>query len=267
MSIPEIITESPKWTDIVSALSSAIGVPLVLWTLYKLMKLYRRVYFHTTDIIEAKRIKKIFVVDDITILPNVPKVSNASPLVKDKDELKLIFISRIRDNKNLLLALESLAECEGDIVFDIFGPVEDDAYWKKCQLAMEALPKNIVIKYKGVVAPTDISTVMRQYHALLLPTKTENFGHVIVEAMQSGLIPIISDQTPWVNLEENSAGWSLDLTDINGFIKAMDTLYEMDSEKYTKLSGSTIKYITDKLNIEDLKLKYIDMLEKVIKGK
>lgn len=38
MCIQEVITESPKWTDIVSAISSAIGVPLVLWTLYKLMK-------------------------------------------------------------------------------------------------------------------------------------------------------------------------------------------------------------------------------------
>ncbi|WP_241309075.1 hypothetical protein [Chryseobacterium arthrosphaerae] len=37
MYLQEIITESPKWTDVVSALSSAIGVPLVLWTLYKLM--------------------------------------------------------------------------------------------------------------------------------------------------------------------------------------------------------------------------------------
>lgn len=37
MCLQEVISESPKWTDIVSALSSAIGVPLVLWTLYKLM--------------------------------------------------------------------------------------------------------------------------------------------------------------------------------------------------------------------------------------
>jgi len=37
MDLQEIIKESPKWTDVVSALSSAIGVPLVIWTLYKLM--------------------------------------------------------------------------------------------------------------------------------------------------------------------------------------------------------------------------------------
>jgi hypothetical protein len=38
MCVQEIASEAPKWTDIVSAISAAIGVPLVLFTLYKLMK-------------------------------------------------------------------------------------------------------------------------------------------------------------------------------------------------------------------------------------
>lgn len=38
MCIQEIASEAPKWTGIVSAISSAIGVPLVLFTLYKLMR-------------------------------------------------------------------------------------------------------------------------------------------------------------------------------------------------------------------------------------
>jgi hypothetical protein len=37
MCIQEIVSEAPKWTDTVSAISAAIGVPLVLFTLYKLM--------------------------------------------------------------------------------------------------------------------------------------------------------------------------------------------------------------------------------------
>ena len=38
MCVQEIAAEVPKWTDVVSAISAAIGVPLVLFTLYKLMK-------------------------------------------------------------------------------------------------------------------------------------------------------------------------------------------------------------------------------------
>ncbi len=38
MLLLNFIAETPKWTDVVSALSALIGVPLVLYTLYKLMK-------------------------------------------------------------------------------------------------------------------------------------------------------------------------------------------------------------------------------------
>jgi glycosyltransferase involved in cell wall biosynthesis len=227
------------------------------------MKIYNKVYFHATDKIEYDRIKIMFGAEDnISILPNVPKVSDATPLTKNKDELKLIFISRIRDNKNLLLALKALSSCNGNMIFDIYGPIEDQEYWEKCQTTMEQLPKNIQIAYKGVVSPTEISKVMRQYHALLLPTKTENFGHVIVEAMQSGVVPIIGDQTPWVNLEEHHAGWDLDLKDIESFTNVINTLYEMDSEEYANLSKSTISFITEKLNMDELKLKYVELFEK-----
>jgi len=239
----------------------------VYLTVYKLMKMYKKVYFHVTDKIEYDRTKQMFGVDNISTLPNVPKVSNEEPLSKDKNELKLIFISRIRDNKNLLLALQALAKGQGNIIFDIYGPIEDNAYWEKCQVAMKELPNHVVTEYKGIVEPTEISNVMRKYHALLLPTKTENFGHVIVEAMQSGIIPIISDQTPWVELEKHGAGWSLDLKDIESFTKAINALYVMDEKKYSNLSESTIQYINGKLDINELKEKYIELFNKMLKFK
>lgn len=242
----------------------------VYLTVYKLMKVYKQVSFHATDKIEHDRIKNMFKVDDISTLPNVPKVSDKAPLYKGKNELRIIFISRIRDNKNLLLALQALFVCKGNLIFDIYGPIEDQSYWRKCQLIMGKLPKNIITEYKGIVSPTEVPAVMRKYHALLLPTKTENFGHVIVEAMQSGVVPIISDQTPWIKLAEYKAGWSLDLKDVNEFTKVINILYKMDSETYLNLSKNTMKFINKKLNINELKQKYILFLVKILnfnKGK
>ena len=242
----------------------------VYLTVYKLMKVYKQVSFHATDKIEHDRIKNMFKVDDISTLPNVPKVSDKTPLYKGKNELKIIFISRIRDKKNLLLALQALFVCKGNLIFDIYGPIEDQSYWRKCQLIMGKLPKNIITEYKGIVSPTEVPAVMRKYHALLLPTKTENFGHVIVEAMQSGVVPIISDQTPWIKLAEYKAGWSLDLKDVNEFTKVINILYKMDSETYLNLSKNTMKFINKKLNINELKQKYILFLVKILnfnKGK
>lgn len=230
----------------------------------KLINFYNKVHFHATDKIEFDCINNMISTDNISILPNVPKISDGTPLSKEKNELKLIFISRISIKKNLLFALDSLSSCEFNVTFDIYGPIEDAAYWKKCQLAIEALPKNIITEYKGIVTPTNISSVMRKYHALLLPTKTENYGHVIVEAMQSGVVPIISDQTPWVELSKHKAGWDLNLEKIEDFTKIINILYKMGSAEYSNLSRNTIEYINERLDIDELKQNYIDFFNKVL---
>jgi len=237
----------------------------VYLSIYKIMKLQKKIYFHVTDKIEYDRVKQMFSTNNISILSNIANISDNKPLSKNRDELKLIFISRIRDNKNLFLALKALSLCKGDIIFDIYGPIEDKNYWEKCKVLIEELPKNIIVKYHGVVHPSEILNVMQKYHALLLPTKTENFGHVIVEAMQLGLVPIISNKTPWIKLSEHKAGWDLDLSDFNEFSKVIDFLYKMDVEEYSTMSKNTMEYIRAKLNIDALKQKYIKLFTK--KGK
>jgi hypothetical protein len=42
---------------------------------------------------------------------------------------------------------------------------------------------------------------LAEYDLFLFPTLGENYGHVISEALASGCPVVISDQTPWRNLE------------------------------------------------------------------
>ena len=49
------------------------------------------------------------------------------------------------------------------------------------------------------------------YDAFLFPTFSENYGHVIVEALSVGTLVIISDRTPWNDVEESGVGWAIAL--------------------------------------------------------
>jgi glycosyltransferase involved in cell wall biosynthesis len=233
--------------------------------IYKLLGLYKNIHFHSTDAIETSSIKNMFNIDAITQLQNAVKIEKFEPLIKDKNELKIIFVSRISRKKNLHYALNLLKSIKYNIEFDIYGPKEDMEYWKECQKIIENLPKNIRVTYKGSLAQNEIINKMREYHAFLFPTLSENFGHVIVEAMQAGLVPIISDQTPWINLEEKNAGWDISLSDDAKYIKIIEKLYDITSEEYTKLSLAIMEYISDKLDIDKLRLDYIDFFNNVIK--
>jgi glycosyltransferase involved in cell wall biosynthesis len=41
----------------------------------------------------------------------------------------------------------------------------------------------------------------------LLPSRSENFGLVIAEALASGVPALVTDTTPWSDLTPNRAGW------------------------------------------------------------
>jgi len=232
--------------------------------IYKLLGLYKKIYFHSTDIIETKCIQNIFNIDNITQLQNAVKISKFEPLAKKENNLKIIFVSRISKKKNLHYALNLFKDFKYNIVFDIYGPKEDADYWDECQHIVDTLPENISVSYKGSLAQNKIVEKMREYHAFLFPTLSENFGHVIVEAMQAGLVPLISDQTPWLNLDNINAGWDIPLNKDRLYIEALEELYTMNNKSYTKKSLDVMRYIHKELDIDKLKRDYKNFFNQTI---
>src|SRR5690554_6888758 len=73
-----------------------------------------------------------------------------------------------------------------------------------------------------------IPDLLKDYHAVFLPSRGENFGHVILESFMAGRPVVISDQTPWRNLEEKQAGWDLPLAEIKQFSNVITELANMN---------------------------------------
>ncbi|MFL2495293.1 MAG: glycosyltransferase family 4 protein [Porticoccaceae bacterium] len=232
---------------------------------FKILGLYKNLIFHSTDSIETRSLGEIFSIDksEIIEIPNVPKRFQADAIRKDSNELRVVFISRICTKKNLHFALKTLANTTQAITFDIYGPLEDLTYWSKCQHIMKNLPKNVTVRYKGVLKGHDVFNTLRQYQVFLLPTLSENYGHIIVEAMQAGLIPVISDQTPWVNLQENNAGWDISLDNPGEYTTTLEMLANLDTEKFDQLSQAVIIYIDSYLESFNLRLAYTDFFNSI----
>lgn len=82
----------------------------------------------------------------------------------------------------------------------------------------------------------------------MLPTKGENFGHAIFEALNLGKPVLISDQTPWRNLSAAGAGWDLPLDSQDAFVEALQealawnqATYNMHSEQAWLLTKKFIE--------------------------
>ena len=177
----------------------------------------------------------------VIIAPNLPPLINAADkpkAVKGKTKgcLKIIFLSRISRMKNLDGALDMLKELKGKVEFNIYGPMEDKLYWAECQKIISSLPENIKVKYRGSIAHDKVGAVMREHDLFLFPTLGENFGHVILEALCAGCPVLISDQTPWRDLEEKGVGWDLPLSKPEMFQEVLQKCVDMNDEEYVKWS-------------------------------
>lgn len=213
----------------------------------KMIGLYNGVFWHATSKNEKKDIEMVFgPTVEVNIANNLTadyqNITYNKKIDKKEGQLKIAFVSRIHPKKNLKMAIEFLKNIQGDIIFNIYGPMEDENYWQECMTAIKQLPENVKVMYKGIVDQKKVSTIFSQHHIFLFPTLGENFGHVISEALIGGCPVIISDQTPWRRLREHHVGWDIPLSDKEGFIKALEYCVAMDMEEYNALSRSAFNF-------------------------
>lgn len=142
--------------------------------------------------------------------------------------LRVVFLSRISPKKNLDYALEILKKIKGNVYFDIYGIREDQVYFEECKNKMKELPANIICRYCGEVLPEQVISTFSKYQVFFFPTRGENYGHVIFEAMAGGCIPVISDQTPWNDIASQGIGWTIPLKDKKKYSEVIQQLVNMD---------------------------------------
>ena len=194
---------------------------------------------------EALDIRRQFKSANVQVASDLPPPPPPAPkrsCRKDAGRAKILFLSRIHPIKNLDGAIEMLRGVPGEIEFNVFGPLEDPQYWERCQLLAQQLPSTITMRYRGSVERSQVDSVMRDHDLLLLPTRGENFGHVILEALLAGTPALISDQTPWQNLDLSGVGWDLPLCRLDAFRDAMTSIVAMDEEGRSQMAARTWQY-------------------------
>ncbi|MGZ5134941.1 MAG: glycosyltransferase family 4 protein, partial [Flavitalea sp.] len=175
----------------------------------KWMKIPELVTFHATDEQERKDIINQFgKMVKVETIANFPGAQDdfLPPPKKEKGSLKILFIGRIHPIKGLDFLLNVLKQSNQNISLTIVGNPEDVSYRNLCKKIIADLPKNIQVSFSNEVPHHAINELIRIHHVFCLPTKGENFGHAIFEALAAGRPVIISDQTPWRNLTRHNAG-------------------------------------------------------------
>lgn len=223
----------------------------------KLSGITRKLIFHATDIEEASFAKNILG-DHIRTMTasNFPRI--IQPL-KQKEKipgsLKMVTIALISPMKNYLLVLQALEHNREQIEYNIYGPVKDEAYWLLCTEQAKRLPVNVTVNYHGDIKPAEVPGILAQHQVFIMPSKSENFAHAIVEALSAGLPVISSNGIPWKSLWDQQAGINAE-EDVNDIGNRISFFANMKADAYNVWSDNARKYILDRIDLQSLKNDY-----------
>ena len=177
--------------------------------------LYQKIIFYKSDLIivnsvnEKKNLeKKINCKVNVIIIPHGININNKINInVHKKSNLRFVFFSRIHPSKNLhkLIKLWKSDKFFYKYSLSVFGEITDLNYFKKLFYRSETNFKNI--KYFGPLKK-NLQKTLSKYDVFVMPSKSENFGLVVLEALSSGLFVLVNKDLPWKILERNHLGKS-----------------------------------------------------------
>lgn len=205
----------------------------------RLLGLHRGLTWQASSQFEQREIKEALgnQAGLIRVAPNLPTTNSTKNIGHAGERAageahRICFVSRISPKKHLDFALEVLMRVKARVEFDIYGPVRDQAYWSHCQALIQAMPEHISVSYRGSLQPEEVASVLARHDLFFLPTLGENYGHAIAEALWSGTPVLISDRSPWRNLEGEGVGWDLDLASQEPFVRCIEQCAALQREQY-----------------------------------
>ncbi len=226
----------------------------------------KNVTYHSTSDEETKHIKEMFPHSKVVQLPNYIDPAPRLNLIKSN---YLLFLGRIHQIKAIHKLIEALSYSEkfknSDFQLYIVGKQEERHNNYKAQLVeqIRSLGLSHKIVFKGHVEGEEKEMLYAKAYALILPSETENFGNVVVEALNHGTPVIASRGTPWSILETYKAGYHCS-NDPELLSKAIDKLLSLSQIDYNEMSANSIKLVEDKFDVNSNILKWITVYKQVL---
>lgn len=210
-----------KW-----ALNQSKYIKKLAWFLFQKTMLQTANAIHVTEKNEITSVHELGIDTNFILIPNGIELEQRycelnqallDEIAYDPSKRYILFLGRIVHNKGLHYLLNSfnkLSDRYNDIELLIVGNVEDRNYFNTLHIEH----KTHVL---GIREGIDKHTLFSIASLFVLPSRSENFGLAIAEAMSYKIPVITTTGTPWEELEQHDAGWWIQLTQEN-LDKAME---------------------------------------------
>ena len=187
----------------------------LFWHLFQKSAICGLACFHATGALEVDELRDFCRVNDLNVpiamIPNGVEVMDPLPRMQLSGTFTVLALGRIHPKKGLdvlIRAWARIACSRPNWRLRIVGP-DERGHARELERLVVALnaPR---VSIEGPCYGLAKSRVYRDSDIYVLPSRSENFGVTIAEALASELPVITTRNTPWATLVDHDCGWWID---------------------------------------------------------
>ena len=213
-----------------------------VWHAFEKNNLVAAKMFHATSTAEGDSLRALGFRQPVAVIPNgmdlpdLITIPARGALERRFPELLgkrwLLFLSRLHPKKGvveLLRAWTRLAPRYPDWHLILAGP-DLDGYGEtmRCEAASLGIAGRVT--FPGMLAGDDKFSALANADLFVLPTRSENFGIAIAEALAHGVPVVTTTGAPWSELRDHGCGWWIELSD-TALLAALEPAMNLPAEQ------------------------------------
>jgi glycosyltransferase involved in cell wall biosynthesis len=206
---------SPRGAFSTWAMNYGSNFKRIFWPLIQRPALAQASCFHATSEAEYEDIRRLGFKQPVAIIPNGIDVSEFSK--KSIRAIRtLLFLGRLHPVKGIDILLNAWAAVEDRFPeWQLLIVGTDSAYGDRGGYLeqMKALAAKLRLTRMEFAKPLYGKAKISAYQSadlFVLPTRSENFGITVAEALATGTPAIVTKRAPWQGLQAHCAGWWID---------------------------------------------------------
>jgi glycosyltransferase involved in cell wall biosynthesis len=235
--------------------------------LFQRTDLKRATCLQVTSQAEIEHIRNFGLTNPVALVPNCMNIDLSTQVRRKENEIKKFgFVGRLNRIKNvdvLLKAWQQLNELTKDAELLIIG-TGDLEYEKELRSYVFSNQINNV-SFLGFLNGETLTEKIRSLDFLILPSKSENFGMVVPEALIYGIPVIASKGTPWEELETHYCGWWVD-NDVDTLATTIEEAIHLPEEKRVVMGKRGQELIKNNYSVEVVSKKMIRLYDWILNG-
>jgi glycosyltransferase involved in cell wall biosynthesis len=126
-----------------------------------------------------------------------------------------------------------------DWKLDVVGPKDNNFFYKKIVKLSQNNSYNNVSFLKPIFRDQQKFKLFNRYDLLILPSKSESFGMVVLESLSRGLPVLTTANTPWHSIKKYNAGWIIS-NNYSGLVNTLKKIFCLSVKKFNIKSNNAI---------------------------